>query len=533
MTRTWRARATSYDAIPYQDAARPARRRELATAYAARITALAGDPGTAFNRFTEALRLWDARDLSDAARPAPDLGILVPHADSLFKKSSTSGADLEAVTALAVLRAAQPRAPAELDKTWTDILAYTNDLAVAESGPGAERSRAIVTLEAVTAVFPAPWASETLAKLYLERQESVVKAIASRSKEGCRRRAPRSGGHPAGVEPRARVRAHAARRRRRAGGGQAGRPVRRRARAEETPRRRPRHLRRRQDLARPDGRLRPRRRRRRRRHRARPLRGGPVRLPKAIDPRKCASELARMSDRVPLAVRWIREARALDPADRDSAEIYARLSIMQLGDLLAAERLEAAGKLVSETDTFYADIGKKLTGKSLETTQADVLLTYGRGLYAQGDVEGAIKAFERARKLEDTPDVTEELATIAFKTGKNVEAQRGFEAAAEAPRATPIETTFDGNRLRRLAGEAAAAAGDRARAEALWKEALASWNETVRASLPPRARAQAFSEMGRVLYALGDTPRPCRRSTPPSTPTPRRAASTATSSPSW
>jgi tetratricopeptide (TPR) repeat protein len=234
---------------------------------------------------------------------------------------------------------------------------------------------------------------------------------------------------------------------------------------------------------------------------------GATRLPRSVEPRKCAAELARITDRAPLAARWVKEALALAPDDRDLAEIQARLYVAEVADLVGTERLQAAARVVDEAERFYAGAAKVFAAKPIETSLADLYLVYGRGLYTQGEVQRGVQALERSRALEKQPEVTEELAQIALKTGKYRDALRGFEEAAAAPRPTPIETTFDGNRLRRLAGDAAAAAGDKQRAETLWTKALASWSESLGASLPPRARAQAMSEIGRLYYGLGNTER--------------------------
>src|SRR5262249_59216005 len=101
-------------------------------------------------------------------------------------------------------------------------------------------------------------------------------------------------------------------------------------------------------------------------------------------------------------------------------------------------------------------------------------------------------------KPDARPGGAEELAMAALKTGRFADAERGFVAASAKPRATPLETIYEKNRLRRLAGEAAAAAGDVKRAQELWKEADAGWNDASGATLGPRIRAHAHTEIRRL-----------------------------------
>jgi tetratricopeptide (TPR) repeat protein len=494
-----------YDALPPADPARAARRRALVSAYVRGLDEK--DAETAFTRFLDAASLWDARELADPSRPAADLALLAPPAEALLKRASTSGADIEAITALVVLRAAHPERGAELDRTFQDILAYANDLAVAESGPGAERSRVILALETATRAFPSRWATDRLVELYLERQAVVASILA---KEGPRGLVSAHRDHGVLRPVWNLVRAHARARRLadaapvvdRLAGQQGDDPDLRRRLAAA--------------LTATDGRawlaL---------MARFIPMDGldgdagaallvceeGAGRLASAVEPRKCAAELARILERPGLAARWSREALRLAPDDREVAEIHARLLLVQLGDHLQSERLQAARAVVAEAEAFHARAGERLRGKPLETTLADVLLTFGRGLYTLGELDEAITVLERARRLEDTPDALEELASIALKTGRHVDAMRGFELAAAAPRPTPLETVFDGNRLRRLAGEAAVLAGERAKADAHWNLATASWREALSATLPPRARAQAYAELGRLHHHLGEIDR--------------------------
>ena len=79
------------------------------------------------------LRAADSLRASALLEIRPDIALVAPQAEKRFKEASTTGLDQQAATALAVLVAAHPDKRADYDKTWKDIVAYTNDLAVAEA----------------------------------------------------------------------------------------------------------------------------------------------------------------------------------------------------------------------------------------------------------------------------------------------------------------------------------------------------------------------------------------------------------------
>ena len=492
-----------YDALPVDAPERVTQRKELVSAYLGKIDHAKDARDDEFRRFRELVSLWDARELADEKKAPTDLSLVVPVAERSFKEASTTGLDLQAVTALAVLVAAEPDKRAEHDRTWKDILAYTNDLAIADSGPGAERSRAIEALESATQVFPSHWAGDRLVELYQARQASIVKALGSGTK------ADVLGAHkdPGVVRPVWNIlRAYA--RMRRLGdaapvldklAGQFGdeAELRKRLHAAIAPEAKgadalalmAAFLPSRDDEGDAQSAL-------------AICEDAAGRLPTAVEPRKCSAEIARVTERMPLAIRWGEDARRVAPDDHDVGEILARLYILRMADLLTGERIEAGKARMQEIDAYYVDAGKRWPQKPLEVSLADAYLAYGRGLYNLGEVQAGVIALDRAQKLAPSPAVVEELATVALKTGRYADAERGFAEASEQQRATPIDTAFDGNRLRRLAGEAADLKGDNAKAKNLWKRALTEWTEVLTAVQSPRARAVAYTEEARLYYDL-------------------------------
>jgi len=501
-----RARA-DYDAMLIGDAQRPAKRRELWGAYRQRIErVLPESRDQAQSLFERAIAMWDARELADDKKPPADVDLLAPTAEALYRQFSSSGSDVEAATALAVLIAARPERRAEYEKTWTDLESYVDGLAMADAGPGAQGSRPIVILEGVTGSFPSRWALDRLISLYVQRQDRLQKYVtkgngkqlisgaftdrgAARPVWNLVRAYARGGRLPEAPEAIKKI------------SGQ----------FMDEP-----ELRKRLDAAlvtqdgqdwvavaaayvpserMPEGDL----------STAMTICVyGAEKLPKDPQVRKCAAEVARLADRVPLALRWIEEARKLAPDDQESTEAAARLYLARMGDLLQAERLDAARARMTEIEAFFKEVEPRFKDKKLAITLGDACLVFGRGLFNQGDVTNA-QAYLRRAQLLGRPQASEELATIDLKTGRYPEAAAGYEKAAALPRPTPIETTFDGARLKRLAGEAWKQAGNEVKAKGLWKDALDQWNDVMSAQLTPRARAEAYIEVGRLRYDMGET----------------------------
>ncbi|HKA86992.1 MAG TPA: hypothetical protein VKE22_04965 [Haliangiales bacterium] len=496
-----------YDALLLTDSARSARRRELWAAYRARIErALPESREQALDWFQKALGMWDARELADPKKPPADVDLLAPTAESLYRQFSSSGSDVEAATALVVLLTARPERAAEYEKTWNDIETYVDGLAMAESGPGAQGSRPIIVLENVTSTFAARWPIDRLVALYQARQERLQKYITKGQGDQLLRGAfkDRGAARPVWNVVRAYARSWRLPDAKDAVAKLAGQ-------FGDEP-----ELRKRLDavLAAGDGQawlavasaFVP----------SEQLTEGDYTAAMAIcaygadklpaDPltRKCAGEVARRTERVALAIRWVEDARRLAPDDRDAANFAGVLYIARMGDLLQAERLDAAAARMKEIAAFYQDMDKRFPGNPLERTYGDACLVYGRGLFNQGDVVQATVYLKQAQAL-GRPRADEELATIAYKTGRYADAAAGYEKQAALPRDTPIETTFEGARLRRLAGEAWREAGNTTKAQALWKQSLAQWDDILAASLQPRARAEAYTEAGRLHYDLGET----------------------------
>jgi tetratricopeptide (TPR) repeat protein len=497
--------------VRHQFDARPvdlAERARLWKAYEARLTPLLlTDRERAFQLFRDGIGLWRAAELADRAKAPADLVLVVPVAEKLYAAFGATGGDVQTVTALAVLLAAQPEKQKEHEARWNDIAQGLDDMAVAEGGEGAKRSRTIVVLDEVVHHFPSRFAGDTLVKLLLERQQAVIASI-----QGGQKTRSVLGSHrdPGVARPAwALIRTYAL----------TGRLAEAKSVVDgiadkfgDEP-----ELRRRLDaaLAGQDG-------------KAWAALAGPyvdddpdegdrkaalaiceagaVRLPKAVEPRTCAAELARVLGNVPRALVWAEQARALDPKDPIPAQLVGRLLIMTLADEVTAERVAAAKQTLGRAEKHFAETDPLFKGKEKpELTLADAYVTMGRGLLNLGEVAEARVSLERAEKLGAGPAVTEQLATIAFKTGRWKDAARGFEQAAKAPRDTPLEQQFEQARLYRLAGEAWAGGGVAKEADLAWKRSLGGWEEILSAQLIPRARSEALEEVGRVLYHLGKT----------------------------
>ncbi len=494
-----------YDALPEGDSSRAARRADLWKAYQAQIEAdiASGDVAGTAEAFETGLGMWTPTELADESKPGPGLDLVAPMAEKLADFYSRAGRDVEAVTALAVLRAAWPDKGAQYQTAYDAIAAYADDLEVARLGPGAERARPVAILEEVTSHFASPWACRLLAGLYLDRQAARVTSMGKNDQN-----------MEAAHGPAIRfpiwnlIRAYA-----------------RMGRLEQVP-----------DLADSlagqvgdDADL------RRVLHQAfKPgtdpelfsaLAGGftgdqlsgdkdlvtarricetGARLaPQSAEPHRCLGLVAAQGGIAALAIREIESAFKLSPKDAKLAGLLASLYTFRLSDALRAERPQSAQADLARLEQLYADAAKKWPGKPLEPGLDETYFAMGRGLYALGEIDGALEWLRKAHTMKPNPEALEMIALIEHKRGKYAEAARDFEAAAALPRETPLAKRVDEARLLRLAAESRAAAGDQAGANAWFKAALDKWDVVLGSGLTEAQRTEALMERGRIIWALG------------------------------
>jgi tetratricopeptide (TPR) repeat protein len=505
-----------WEALPLDDGARPGRRRELVEAYRARIDAALArdDRADAFERFQEAIGLWDAAELQDERKAPQDLAMLAPVAKKLYELFAPTGQDIEAVTGLVVLMAAEPQRAAEYQAIFADIAAYSDELAVSIDGPGAARKRPIEMLEKVTAQFPLPWAGLTLARLYLERHDAFVTAIQKRESTESLASHGESLLIPAWNLVRVYVRigrldaavAELAKLDGKVGEDPELREALEKALAPEATG---------QAWTRLLERL------------AGAGRGaedeemfrriaveGARRLPRAHEPVFLAGYFAFRQERIPLAIRWLEADLPLAPKGKE-ADTYQLLGIaylQRMNDYLVSERVDAARAQLTALETFHQTALTKV-GKPLEPSLRKAFVTMGRGLYSQGRIDDALVELRRAQapatgaEVDDKAtraEATEWLGHIALKRGQPLQAAKLYQEAVAFERETPLEKLVDTARLRRLAGEAYLVAGDRRQAAPLFQNALDEWEQVLRAQITPGQRADALLERGRLLQLVGE-----------------------------
>jgi tetratricopeptide (TPR) repeat protein len=494
-----------FDALPENDPTRAAQRAELWKAYSVQIEAAlaAADVAGTAETFESALGMWTPAELADETKAAPGLELVAPTAEKLADYFSRAGRDVEAVTALAVTRAAHPEQAAKVQSAYDAIAAYADDLEVARLGPGAERARPIAILEEVTAHFASPWACKQLIGLYNARQAARVASLGKNDSN-------MEAAHGPGIRFPIwnLVRAYA-----RMGkleelpaaadalNGQIGDDAELRkvlhqlfekdaqaelfsalaggftgegAGAER-------------DLV----------------TARRICEAGARQKPQSAEPHRCLGLVAAQGGIAALAIREVELAYKMSPNDPKLAGLLASLLDFRLGDALRAERPQAAKADLARLEQIHADAAKKWPGKPFEPGLDETYFAMGRGLYALGEIDPALDWLRKAHKMKPNAEALEMIGLIEHKRGQYAQAAKDFEAAAAMPRETPLEKRVDEARLLRLAAESRAAAGDQAGANTWFKAALDKWDVVLGSGLTEVQRTEALTERGRIIWALG------------------------------
>jgi tetratricopeptide (TPR) repeat protein len=495
---------TMFDAMPLDSPDRPVKRHELWLAYQSRASAQLKDArDAAFDAFDTGLELWTPEEL--AGHPQ-DVDQIAGLADAVYKTFSASGNDMQALTALAALQVARPDRAKQIDETFGEIKRYDDDLDVAETGAGAEDTHIVEALETVVDHFPSPWVGDTLVKLVLERQGAIVADI---KVSGHQSNIIAHQKDPGAALPRFNLIRIFARLHRLADAqapvsalaGQFGDDGQIEAALQET-------------LAQGAGAD---------RwiglasvfEKTDPLAALGIceeatrRMPKDVDPAICAAQLAGGLRRNGVALRWAERARVLAPDNLDALDIWIRLHVIQMEDLLSGERVDAARKEMAGLEGAIQQAAAKSKTR-LDVGQAEADVVMGEGLYRLGEVSDAVTYFRRAQKAGANPSAVEQLATIEDKQGDHLAAARDFERAIAMPRGEdgPREIRIAQAGLRRLAGEAYVAAGQHGQAKKLFQAAIEDWKELLEVTKPHEGSnpdiALGLVEMAHLQSDVGD-----------------------------
>lgn len=494
-----------YDALDAGAPARDARRAELAAEYARRIDAhlARGQRDRAYDALVELLGLWTPAEIRDG-RVAP-LADYAEQIEALRASFFRSGDDERAAVCTVALMAAAPPRAAELTARLDEILAYADDLAVAEHGDAAARAGAIAVLEHVVDAFAHPVAIDRLATLYADRQRAIAALIARggdpdfhglfaahgrgmfRAAWDMARLLVRAGRfddarravdavHGIGESPPLRAAL--------AGALDADADARAwmsLATAFVSDKEEDSDL----DAA------------------FAVCAEGVRRFPDFPMLARMASAIARERSELPLAIAYAERAYRADPTNRDVADDLAELYEARVTRLALSERPVAATRALAALERFHRDAQRRWPRTRLARDLADAYAAMGRGMASLGEIARAKRYLRRSIALRPTLAALELLGTIALK--------RDDPAGAIAPLARALalpargEDLFARGRVRRLLGEAYARAGQAARARDQWTLALAQWKALLdNDALRPAGRAEALIETGKLLWLLGE-----------------------------
>lgn len=230
---------------------------------------------------------------------------------------------------------------------------------------------------------------------------------------------------------------------------------------------------------------------------------GLVRFPDDATLLACAGTTGADLPRVAQPIAFLEAARERAPGDAELADRLLGLYRERLARLVYGARPLAAQRRLDELRAVYRELGRQFPAQAWSTTWAEALATYGRGLVSQGDLAGARRDLEQSVALEPTIEALEMLGTIALKTGDYRTARRHFERAIALPGDRPAQQ-YARAKLLRLAGEAAAGAGDRMAAAEHYTSALELWADLGdKLDLPPNLAGERLVESGKLFAALG------------------------------
>ncbi len=116
--------------------------------------------------------IWNAAEIRNGVA-GKNLLKLAPTIDEALSLFSRAGKATPAILALELLRSARPANSRQYQKEQNALLTFTDELAVAEFGEGAERSKAIIILQRTLNVYPSPQIVDRLVDLQIERQSAL------------------------------------------------------------------------------------------------------------------------------------------------------------------------------------------------------------------------------------------------------------------------------------------------------------------------------------------------------------------------
>jgi tetratricopeptide (TPR) repeat protein len=496
-----------YEALAPGAAGREEMRSALGSEYARRIRVALEDAEhryQAYEMLMQLASLWTPAELHGGA---PGMDAYLADAHAVRDVFARAGGDLEAVSALYFLDAADP-AVRNVDENpylteIEEIYEFTNELAVASFGEGAERSRPIEILDAVVAWLPSRTVVDGLVTRVRERQTALLGRFRDKGPSADLIRA-----HGAGL-----FRASWTIVRALARGGRLDEAPARLAEFEslgsdaelaakvgqalgpgageehwialaalfqnEDP-----------EQADPDAAL-------------RILLEGARRLPGSAELRYAAAAVARDMERAVQSIALYEQGMAIAPG-REAAEALAELYSIRVAALALAERPHAARDALAVLEKFHAQAAQRWPSEPLEADLAQAYASMGRGMVGLGELALARSYLEKSQAKRRNHDAVALLGTIALKQDRFEQALAYFEEAL-AMKAPSVYEQFERARVLRLAGDAQAGLGRHELAEQRWRESIEAWQDLDQSvELPPRFQGELLVEKARAQWALGD-----------------------------
>ncbi|HEX2568084.1 MAG TPA: hypothetical protein VH877_00910 [Polyangia bacterium] len=509
-----RARS-EYDALEIGDPRRAALRERLAQWLLAQVRSHLDVENSeqAFERFQQALTLWDASEISTrTGRLSPLEERLYQAAQAVEQIFRRRGAHEQVLSALAVERSLRPD-DAGARERWQLVRSWLLSQGAFEDGA---RQRLIDDLMTAAATWPARFVIDELATLYLDARDEG-RGLGRRGLRGGRldlsqlRRLQQENiplAHRlAALYLRVSDLNGAAEAVRKLGGrdeddeelrnliaGYAG--------AQGTPRQAfelAQQMLRTQDLN-VSGRI---------------CRDATRRFPTAVEPWLCLGTIAEQQGRVLVALRAFEELWRRTPDRREVWEELAKLHEFRLFQLASGSRLDELLTELQRVETFHARARERFPQKPLVPSLAGAYFEVGRGFYNAGRIADALRYCERSLTVEPTAQALEQMALIAVKKGQGREAVTLYlRALTEAADMAPtLQQRYWSAKLHQGLADALELQGDSKASLEARRKSVVDWELLLRGQRAEQERrqgslgaediAEAELERGKQLYLLG------------------------------
>ena len=443
--------------------------------------------------------LWRSGELSKDREVLSEGTPTLHRARDYFARA---GNDREVVLVLSMLREADPQNAPTYNAELQEIFLYTDQLAIAQYGPGAEASRSVTLLQSAAVVFPAAAVIDELVEMLVARQAAISDRFRT---QGANLQLVRA--HGRGV-----IRA-------------AWDVVRTFARADRL-QHAPAVVSRIQGL------------------------GGNIELSQALSaaladnaevddwvrlanffrgPERdqvdlagamsiCRTAISRFRNDAPgylcaghyayelgstrAAIRWYEKGLSLAPSNHRAARRLANLYQVEISRLAQSHRIREAAHWLSRIESFHRK-RKKAGLPALKPSVPEAYAALGQGLVSLGNLEAAKSYLHRSVQLRPTRPAYEMLGVIALRTDDYATAQQHFTKALNLP-IERAEQHFDRNRVLRLMGEALSGTGNTESAATYFRNAIQAWRKLQeQTKLAPSGVAEAALERGKLYWHLG------------------------------